>query len=91
MCALVVYRRVIGDGQTVIMLKNCKKARPERYRSIWVDPADMHAFGHSIYAGMMTSHCACVITSGPTNCVVCTRSLLVLAMPIEHMCSEAGT
>ena len=45
-------RRIIGDGQTILMLKNVKVKRPERYKSIWVDPADMHAFGHSIYAGV---------------------------------------
>ena len=58
MVATVGYcvRRVIGDGQSVLMWKNLKKKRPERYKSIWIDPADMHAYAHSIYAGVCF-HC----------------------------------
>ena len=43
--------RLIGDGQTVLNLKNIKRRRPEKYAGIWIDPADMHAYAHSIYAG----------------------------------------
>ena len=46
-----LVRRVVGDGQTVLMLKNVKCKRPDRYKSTWIDLADMHCFAHSIYAG----------------------------------------
>ena len=46
-----LVRRVIGDGQTVQRLRTLKKANPERYRWLWIDPADMHAYAHAIYSG----------------------------------------
>ena len=43
--------RLIGDGQTVLNMKNLKRRRPAMHAGIWIDPADMHAFAHSTYAG----------------------------------------
>jgi hypothetical protein len=43
--------RVVGDGQSVINFKQAKATRKERYGNIWIDPADMHAFAHCVYAG----------------------------------------
>jgi hypothetical protein len=57
-------RRVIGDGQSVLAWKDLKVASPDKYRYLLIDPADMHAFAHAMYAGhilfwyCLLQHCA---------------------------------
>ena len=43
--------RLIGDGQTVLNCKNAVRLNPDKYNGVVVDAADMHAEGHSTYAG----------------------------------------
>ena len=34
--------RCTGDFQEIIQLVTIKRARPHKYRWVWIDPADMH-------------------------------------------------
>ena len=51
-------RRMVGDGQSVLAWKDLKVKYPERFRWLLIDPADMHAFAHAVYAGhILFFHC----------------------------------
>jgi hypothetical protein len=46
-----IVRRVLADGQGIIGIMAAKVRKPDKWKSIWPDPVDLHAFSHDIFAG----------------------------------------
>ena len=52
--------RIGGDGQYNLLMSYLKRKHPERFKYVWIDVGDFHAFAHFMFAINELYWCACL-------------------------------
>ena len=52
--------RIGGDGQYNLLWSYLKRRHPERFKYVWIDVGDFHAFAHFLFALIETYWCVCL-------------------------------